>query len=105
MRQLFTKMSKGPDIKNVVLAKQEANIGELEALISQIRSKKRQEVITDPNSLFVRINEVRRTRIRMEEALNPESAAQEAQMLIERTGVAAFSYSSAKKNKTKNQNR
>ena len=79
VRQLFSKMSKGLDSKNVMLATQEASIGQLEAQVSQLRPKKRQKVNPDPNSRFVRINEIRCARIRMEEALNPEAASREAQ--------------------------
>ena len=79
VRQLFSKISKGLDTKNVTLALQEANIGELESEITRLRPRKRQKVIPDPNSRFIRIDDIQRSRIRLEEALNAEDVSWEAQ--------------------------
>ena len=71
VRQLFTKMSRGLDAKNMVLAIQEANIEELEAQVTRLRPKKRQKVTQDPNNRFININDIYTTRVCLQESLDP----------------------------------
>lgn len=74
-RLLFRKIGSHLDHQNVRLAAAEAKIRNLEHQVDRNKKKKKQKVTENPNSRFIRIEDVINTRARMEQQLQPEKAS------------------------------
>ena len=57
-RVLFRKVAKGLDNKDFVIAQYERRIKQLEARVLQLEPRKRQKVVTSPNSKFADIEAI-----------------------------------------------
>jgi ABC-type antimicrobial peptide transport system ATPase subunit len=55
---LFRKVAKGLDDKDYVITQHELRIKQLEARVLQLEPRKRQKVVTSPNSKFIDIEAI-----------------------------------------------
>jgi hypothetical protein len=62
-RVLFRKVAKGLDDKDFVIAQHERRIKQLEARVLQLEPRKRQKVVTSPNSKFADIKAIYRAQV------------------------------------------
>lgn len=75
-RLLFRKIGRSIDGQNTKLAAAEATIRMLEVEIDNLRPRKRAKVREDPNSRFVRIDQIVETKRRLEKQFEPAQVAQ-----------------------------
>ena len=75
-RLLFRKIGRSLDGQNTKLATAEATIRKLEVEIDNLRPRKRAKVREDPNSRFVRIDQIIETKKRLEKQFKPARLSQ-----------------------------
>lgn len=74
-RLLLRKIGSHLDRQNVKLAEAEAMIKKQQHEIEALRPKKKQKVDENPNSRFIRIREIIKTRERLEKQLQPQETS------------------------------
>ncbi|OAQ58123.1 transposase [Pochonia chlamydosporia 170] len=78
-RQLFRKIRKGIDKKNMQLVKAEREIQQLKHQIEAYKPRKKQKVVHDPNKKFVNIKDVEKARQRLATHLARPPVASDAE--------------------------
>jgi hypothetical protein len=74
-RLLFRKICKGLDEQNVQISLNATKILQLEAQNQHLQPKKRARVVEDPNSRFVRIDQIKEAQEKVATRLNAVQAA------------------------------
>lgn len=83
-RLLLRKVGKHIDNQNIIIAESEAKIRNLQHQVDSLRLKKKQKVEENPNSRFIRIEEIIKTKRKIEQELQQAKASNKVEVIESR---------------------